>query len=924
MRWVEGTPLMRPLVVFGNLKIPSILVSSALHRKSMIGLSRLERIACFIGLLVTLACGCSAWAQDNSAATADSDGRSASMSVEEIAADLRLYPDLLLKVKNLAIQNARETGTFPEPTNLTDEALLQLIREDDRIRALAVREIEKYKGAVVSSSFPGRSAVAPPKPSLQQSFPIEDQNETSTMGRPNPYPDLPSTSDLYRQIPRQNAVVKRFGEEVFLNGTGNLESLPMDLPAGPDYVLGPGDGLNINIWGSVSQRISVVVDRSGQIALPDAGTAMVAGQTLSDAQKVIQRVLSAQFKTAKIDVSLTRLRTIRIYVVGDVQRPGAYDVSSLSTPLNALYLAGGPTARGSLRAVRHYRGKQLVREVDFYDLILHGVRTDVERLETGDTILVPPVGPQVAVSGMVRRPAIYELTNEKALAEVLQLAGGLLVAAALQNISVERIEAHRKRIMLSLNLPDGSSDDPKAIEQALSDFSVQDGDRVTISPILPYSEGTVYLQGHVARPGKFPYQPGIQVTDLIRSYQDLLPEPAQHAELIRLEPPDYHPKVIEFSLADVLEGSDPIELQPFDTVRVFGRYEIDPPSVSIYGEVLRPGRYPLNQGMTASALVHIAGGFKRSAFTQEADITSYVVRDSKAIVTKHTAVEMAKALGGDASADVALKPDDVLTIRQLAGWNDIGASITIRGEVVYPGTYGIEEGEKLSTLLKRAGGFRDHAYPEAAVLERVEVRDLAEKNRAQLIRRVETTGASRKFPAFVSGQDQTAQTQAMTQQQGQILTALRSEPASGRLVIDISAQIERWQYTAVDIELRSGDVLTVPRKPSFVVVNGQVHNATAVTYSPGKSAAWYLRQAGGPTELANQKDIYIIRANGSVVGRNSSEWWGGGVLHTTMRCGDTLVVPEKVIGGSHLWKNMLDTAQLTSSLAIAARVATSF
>jgi protein involved in polysaccharide export with SLBB domain len=613
-----------------------------------------------------------------------------------------------------------------------------------------------------------------------------------------------------------------------------------------------------------------------------------------------------------------------VYVVGDVQRPGAYDVSSLSTPLNALYSAGGPTAQGSLRTLRHYRGQRLVREVDLYDLILNGIRSDLERMEPGDTILVPPVGAQVSVAGMVRRPALYELRKETGLAEVLQLAGGVLVSATLRQISVERIEAHQRRVSLTLNLPGTADGGPEGLRQALGDFSVQDGDRVTISPILPYSERTVYLQGHVFRPGKYSYRDGMKLADVIRSYQDLLPEPAQHAEIIRLTPPDYRPTFMAFNLSEALAGQEAIALEPFDTIRIFGRYEIDAPRVAIYGEVLRPGEYPLSQGMTAAALVRMAGGFKRSAVSEEAELTSYLVQNGEKVRTQNGTVQIARALAGESGLDPVLKPNDVLTIRRLSGWSDIGASVALSGEIVYAGTYGIAEGERLSQLLRRAGGFRSAAYPEGAVLERVQVRELGEKSRLQLIQRIEAGGAA-KWSPLSSGQDQAALMQMMAQQQEHALAALRSQPASGRLVIKISSDIASWQGTVNDIELRAGDVLTVPKRPSFVLVAGQVYNPVALTYIPGKSAGWYLRQAGGSTDMAATKNVYIIRANGSVVGRGSqASFWGANVLNTTLRRGDTVVVPEKILGGSRLWRNLLDTALLTSSLAIAARVAISF
>lgn len=872
-------------------------------------------------------------------ATELDDSEQVALPANRLIEILRAQPELLVSVKRMGVGYLQEQGQSVSESELTDDALFRRMEQDAGLRVLLTREL-RSRGYLSQEDLdylakPNPEATVPAssrrtRPTkrttqIETPRPAEDQNQPATTRRPNPYPNLPSLQDLYRQIPSQGVALRRFGADVFLNGTGNLDNLPMDLPAGPDYVLGPGDGLNINMWGSVSQRLTRTVDREGRIALPEAGAVVVAGQTVAQAQELIQKTLSAQFRDARIDVSLTRLRTVRVYVVGDVERPGAYDISSLSTPLNALYAAGGPTARGSLRTVRHYRGKRLIRDVDLYELMLQGVHSDVERLEPGDTILVPPVGPQVAVAGMVRRPAIYELKSESELADVLQLAGGVLVSATLRQINVERIEAHERRMMLKVNLP--STDDKESLNKALGSFRVQDGDRVTISPILPYSEKTIYLEGHAFRPGKYPYHQGIQITDLIHSYQDLLPEPADHAEIVRLVPPDYHPEVIEFKLGDVLTGDDPIELLPFDTIRVFGRYEIDAPTVAIYGEVLRPGEYPLAHGMTTADLVHAAGGFKRSAFTQEADITSYVVQNGEKVLTKHKTVEIAKALSGDTAANALLKPGDVLTIRQLVGWRDIGASVTLKGQVLFPGTYGIEDGEKLSMLLKQAGGFRGNAYPEGAVLERTQVRELEEKSRQDLIQRLETAGANPKFAASTAGPEQAAMMQAMMQQQQHVVAALRSQPAAGRLVIKISSDIERWQNTAADIELRAGDVLTIPKRPSFVLISGQVYNASAITYAPGKNAEWYLHQAGGPTDLANKKDIYVIRANGSVVGQGSTEsgWWKGNVLSTVMRPGDTVVVPEKIItGGSIFWKNALTTAQLMSSMAIAAAAVHSF
>jgi protein involved in polysaccharide export with SLBB domain len=733
------------------------------------------------------------------------------------------------------------------------------------------------------------------------------------MRQANPYGNMPSMRDLYTQIPSAGGALQRFGSDAFLLGTGNANELPMDLPAGPDYVLGTGDTLIVNMWGGVSNRLDRIIDRQGQIELPEAGTIMINGMTIAQAQEAIQKALSTQFQNEHVEISLGRLRTVRIYVVGDVQRPGAYDVSSLSTPLSALYAAGGPTSRGSLRILKQFRGNQLVREIDLYDFLLKGVRSNNDRLLPGDTILVPPVGPQVTVEGMVHRPAIYELNGEHDLSQVLNLAGGALITASLKQINVSRIVANQKRIMLSLELPAN----PAEVAQKLTDFRVQSGDDVVISQILPYNQQAVYLEGHVYRPGRYPYKDGMTITDLLHSYQDVLPEPADHAELVRLMPPDFKPETLSFNLHDALIGNDSFLLEPFDLIRIFGRYEIDAPRVSIEGEVLRPGEYPMSQGMTVAGLVRMAGGFKRSAYRDEADLSSYVIQNGQKVLTNHSNVAIEKALEGDKSSDVTLKPGDVVSIRRLAGWQDIGASVTINGEVEHAGGYGIEDGERLSSVLKRAGGFRADAYPPAAVLERAQVRDLAEQARQQMILRIESTPVTVN-PGAMTTQAATDMQQSIQMQRQQILAALRNHPANGRLVIHVDSDISKWENTPADIELRAGDTLLIPKRPNFVIVSGQVYNPLAVSYVPRRDLDWYLQKSGGSTRTGDKKHIYVLRADGSVfVPRDEqSIWMGGSFKNARMQPGDTIFVPEKIIGGSAVWQNILGMAQIMSAATL--------
>jgi len=820
-----------------------------------------------------------------------------------------------------------------------------------------------------------------------------------------PYENIPSLFDMYLQAVPRPSTPKRFGTEIFENGTRDLQLIPMDLPAGPDYVVGPGDGLSIDLWGGVSQRLLRTVDRGGQITLPEAGPVLVSGKTLAAVQEQVQQILRNQYRDVSAGVSLSRLRTIRVYEVGDIVNPGAYDISSLSTPLNALFVAGGPAAQGSMRILKHYRGNQLVQTVDVYDLLLHGVKTGIERLENGDTVQVPPIGPQVTVEGMVRRPAIYELNTEKTLASVLELAGGLLPAAALRHIEVQRLVAHEKQTMLSLDIPDTA--DPSEVTKKLESFAIQDGDRIRIFPIAPYNQDTIYLDGHVVRPGRYSYRPQMRVTDIISSFKDTLPEPAtQYAEIIRLNPPDFRPSVQSFSLSEAL--ADPSKapiLQPMDTVRIFSRFDFEnPPTVAvmgnvrtpgtyntagqihladaiqlaggltpdaeradaqvfrylsngqfrifsvnlagalagdpienivleprdrllihrnpnsieeatvyIQGEVGKPGRYPLTTNMHIADLIRVGGGLKPSADTDFADLTKYEWSNEKKLVGHQEKITISEALAGETKSNELLRNGDVLTIRQMPGWNDLGASITLKGEVKNPGVYGIRPGERLSSVLARAGGFQPDAYPFGAILQRTQVRDLQMKEQETLIVRTRSIESSIELMPENDPKQKQAKETAMLQFQT-TLQELNANPPVGRVSIRISSEINRWKNTSADMDVRAGDTLFIPKRPNYIMVTGQVFNPTAIAYRPGKSAKWYLSQGGGPTMLGDKKGVFVIRADGSILSTRKSLLTGES-FSAVLEPGDTVVVPERAIGGPVEWQNIFGAAQVASSVA---------
>ena len=897
------------------------------------------------------------------------------------------------------------TGDLPIPASQQDAlAMLALSNANTSSEKRGSSESSRGGGIDVEQLL---SAYRTAQPTAMDVEPVR------MVRQPSPYANVPALYDLYVQAAASTRPAQRFGLDIFQRGAAKTDLLPMDLPVGPDYVVGPGDGLAIDLWGGVSQRLTRTVDREGRVSLPEAGPLLVSGKTLGDIQDQVQRILRTQFRDVSADVSLLRLRTVRVYVVGEVAAPGAYDISSLSTPLNALFTAGGVTPRGSLRQLEHYRGNQLVAKVDAYDLLLHGVRRNVQRLESGDSLRVPPLGPTVTVDGMVRRPATYEIRAEKNLEDVLDLAGGILPAAALRHIEVQRLVAHENRTMFSLDL--GEASDTEAVRRQMRQFAVQDGDQIHIFPIAPYNTAAIYLEGHVLRPGRYSYREGMKLTDVIASYKDLLPEPSgRYAEIIRLKAPDYRPVVESFDLTKALENpASAPELQPLDTVRIFGRYDFEaapeimvtgevrspgryatsgqqhlrdvlyqaggvspdawldsaqvfriqpdgttkvfsvnlrnaldgsaldnllleprdrvlvhrqpelaePRSVYVQGDVAHPGRYPLAGNMHASDLIRSAGGLLRSADAEDGKLAHYVANSGAAAPTPHiVAVNLRAALEGDAEHDLMLNSGDVLTVPEKTGWKDVGSSVSLRGEVRHPGTYGIRNGERLSEALERAGGFNADAYPYGAVLTRREVRDLEMKSHQELIQRVKYEQVALKDLPENNEEQKNAKLTAMAQVQT-TLEQLQASAPMGRVVIHIQGDVKEWKNTDADPVMRDGDELIVPKKANYVMVTGQVFNPTSISYQSGRSARWYLSQAGGMTQMANRQAAFVIRGDGSVVAakNNSGGWWKGDPLNTVMKPGDTIVVPEKApnVGGRN-WPVTLAMAQIAASAAFTA------
>jgi len=386
--------------------------------------------------------------------------------------------------------------------------------------------------------------------------------------------------------------------------------------------------------------------------------------------------------------------------------------------------------------------------------------------------------------------------------------------------------------------------------------------------------------------------------------------------------PDSTTKVFSISLRDALAG-DPlnnIRVERGDRILVHRQPErVSPRSVYIRGDVARPGHYPLAANMRVSDLVRSAGGLLRSANPAGGDLTHYAATGVEQPVESQ-AVNLAAALAGQDAENFSLRDGDILSVPQQTGWKNIGAAVTLRGEVGKPGVYGIQPGERLSSLLRRAGGLLPTSYAPAAVFERIDVREMQQKSRQELIQRLEQESTVVKSAITTSGTEEVALQQAAMQQRQRVMEALRRAPISGRLVVHIRQGQKGFAGSADDLELRAGDTLEIPKQPGFVTIVGQVYNSNAITYAPGKNAGWYLSRAGGATGLANKKAIFIVRANGSVTSGSSGPW-SGGILSSSIGPGDTIVVPEKAVLGGNTWKNVVAIAQIAQAAALAAAVA---
>lgn len=535
----------------------------------------------------------------------------------------------------------------------------------------------------------------------------EEDKRVQEAGTKNIYPWLPSMNNIFKgQTIQETQVLKPFGYEIF-NQDSSVLSSTIDAPVGNDYIIGSGDNLEINIWGGVNTSLDVTVDREGKIILPEVGTFTVSGRSFGALKDQIRQKLGEIFNNVSVDVSLTKLRKFKIYVVGEAKNPGAYEITSTNTLFNVLFMAGGPSDIGSLRNISIIRNNRTIKKVDLYDFILKGDKSADVKLENGDTVYFNLKGKTVGIQGLVTRPAIYEIKNEKNLDDILNLAGGAVATSYLKNVQVKRVEANKEMVILNVDLTSKSK---------LSSFGIKDKDLISIFPILNVNNQTVYLDGHVFRPGTYQYRNRMKLSELIKSYSDLLPEPyTEYAQIIRLQKPDLKPFTIMFNLNDIITHKKDIELQPFDTVMIYSKWDFTRvPEIEVTGEIFKPGKYRIVKGTRLLDILSLSGGVTKNTYLDRVEI---IRKDDIYGNKKNISISLKSALNGDEKNNIEIKDEDLIIFHSN---NDISQSKTVEivGQITKAGSYPLGKGMRVKDLLNLGGSFNKSAYTREAEIIR--------------------------------------------------------------------------------------------------------------------------------------------------------------------------------------------------------------
>jgi len=814
-----------------------------------------------------------------------------------------------------------------------------------------------------------------------------------------------------RLLEAEVRALPHFGHDLFAPhaGAASLENMP---PA-PDYVVGPGDEIVVKMWGRVEGIQRMTVDRDGKVFFPKFGSLYVAGKSFSELKSYLRSKVSTIAEVSS-DVTLGQMKGIRVSLIGEVRLPGWYNVSSLHTALQVLSIAGGVKDIGTLRRIEVRRGNRVIETIDLYDFLLKGETGSDTRLLSGDTVFVPVVGKLAALTGEVRRPAIYELGREKTVLDLIRMAGGFTPSAFKRRVQVERLDSHDAKIVLDL--------DAEELEKSGKAFDLSDGDIVRVLPIVKADINAVNLEGNVVRPGKYELKPGMTVGSLLPDVNAFLPETYfDYALLTRLVPPDLRKEIIPVNLrAIVLEGKKDadVPLKAQDTLTVYNRSAFrDTQKVTISGEVRRPGAFDLKKGSRVSDLVKLAGdltktsllpraeivridektrtfrtiyfdlgkamagdemenhvlededlvrihslwetqyrktvtvagdvnnpgeqiltegmnlsdllfkagGFKQSAYSKEGELIRREITPQGDLVKTQTMIVFPdKALAGDPAANVPLKEYDLLVVRQIPEWAE-KIVVTLSGEVQFPGAYAAKKGERLSSLIARAGGFTKDAYLKAAQFTRASTQKTQQEAIDKLIEDLELEVAqkSQQIGGALDKEDLEANKEMVASRRA-LIAQLKKTRAKGRVIIRL-ADSGKLDGTVGDVLLEDGDRLDVPKKMNVVNVVGRVYNPTGIVFDPARdSVGYYLRLVGGPTESADRDHIFLLKADGSVVTRETADtgffaFGDRGLMSARVEPGDSILVPEKLVQ-TRFMKDVKDITQILYQIAVTAGV----
>ncbi|MBA4390250.1 MAG: hypothetical protein C0399_04855 [Syntrophus sp. (in: bacteria)] len=501
-----------------------------------------------------------------------------------------------------------------------------------------------------------------------------------------------------------STVLKPFGYDFFQESAIKIVMDRKDTPVPIDYVIGPGDEVKILLWGRVNASYSLTVDRNGTITIPQVGPVPVAGLTFEQMSKHLIKQ-SEQFVGANIDVTMGALKSIQIFVLGDVKRPGAYTIGSFATITDALLVAGGPAGIGTMRNIQLRRKDKIITSFDLYNLLLQGDKSKDMTLQAGDVVFVPVAGPIVGIAGNVKRPAIYELKGKYDLNTLFGLAGGIIPTAYTQQIQVERIIKNERQVVVDI--------DDKHLTKA-KDFHLQDVDLVKIFNIVERETNVIFVNGNIKRPGKYEYKAGMRIRDIIKSQLDLLSETyLEYALLVRLEPPSLERRLFPFNLGNVLSGEDSLknfELKPQDQIFIFSKWFFkDQPSITVDGEVRKKGRFDLDKNTKVKDAILLAGDVTKDAYLQKGEI----LRTDNNREYKIIYFNVNKALEGDPENNLFLQDEDRIVIHSLFEY-EYKKIVSIDGDVLTPKSYPYVQGITVKDLVFAAGNILESAYLDEA------------------------------------------------------------------------------------------------------------------------------------------------------------------------------------------------------------------